>query len=64
MRSVDACSEVGAGGEAIGELDDIDPAGERCAGSGESDRPPPYTSLPPEENDSGESDGLMTKNSE
>lgn len=59
------CGEDGGGElEAGGGKDDSDEVGGRCAGSGESERPPSYTSLPPEEDDSGEADGLLAKGAE
>lgn len=63
MGPVDASAEDGAGGEHGRAKDDSAPDGVRSAGSGESGRPPSYTSLPPNEDeyDSGEADGLLAK---
>ncbi|KAL1876442.1 hypothetical protein Daus18300_002686 [Diaporthe australafricana] len=60
MGAVVACGEDG-GGEAGGGEDGSDEVGGRCAGSGESERPPSYTSLPLDEDESGEADGLLAK---
>lgn len=64
MGPVDACDEHRVGGvQPDGAADDSDTLTVvRCAGSGESERPPSYTSMPPEEDGSGEGDGLLTKN--
>lgn len=64
MGPVDACGEHRVRGVQPGDgVDDSDTlAGVRCAGSGESERPPSYTSMPGDEDDSGEADGLLTKN--
>lgn len=58
-----ACAEDGEGGEAGSGVDNLDLANVRSVGSGESERPPSYTSQPPdeEEDDKGETDGLLAK---
>lgn len=64
MGPVDTHGEDRVGGvQPDGGADDSDTlAGVRRAGSGESERPPSYTSMPPDEDDSGEADGLLAKN--
>lgn len=64
MGPVDACGEhLARGVQPDGGVDDCDTlAGVRGAGSGESERPPSYTSIPPDEDDSGEADGLLANN--
>ncbi|KAG6355374.1 hypothetical protein INS49_003336 [Diaporthe citri] len=64
MGPVDACGEHPVGGVQLdGGADDSDAlAGVRRAGSEESERPPSYTSVPPDEDDGGEADGLLAKN--
>ncbi|KAI3395123.1 hypothetical protein diail_1738 [Diaporthe ilicicola] len=64
MGPVVACGEDGEGDEPDGGVDDSDSAGVRCSGSGESDRPPSYASLPPDEDGDGEADGLLAKSAE
>lgn len=63
MGPVDASADDGAGGEHGGGKDDSASDCVRSAGSGESGRPPSYTSLPPNEDEdgSGEADGLLAK---
>ncbi|KAK7722060.1 hypothetical protein SLS63_009341 [Diaporthe eres] len=64
MGPVDASGEDRVGGvQPDGGAEGSDMlAGMRCAGSGESERPPSYTSMAPDEDDSGEADGLLAKN--
>lgn len=64
MGLVDASGEDRVGGvQPDGGAEGSDTlAGVRCAGSGESERPPSYTSMAPDEDDSGEADGLLAKN--
>jgi hypothetical protein len=63
MGPVVARAEDGTGSGPDGRKDDSTLAGVRSAGSGESQHPPSYTSLPPneDEDDSGEADGLLAK---
>ena len=60
---VASAAEDGAGSGPGGGKDDSTPAVVRSAGSGESQHPPSYISLPPneDEDDSGETDGLLAK---
>lgn len=62
MGPVVAYAGDGEGGES-GSGVDSDPADVRSSASGESERPPSYTSQPPneDEDDSRETDGLLTK---
>lgn len=63
MGPMVACAEDGEGGEAVSGVDNLDLANVRSAGSGESERPPSYTSQPPDEgeDDKRETDGLLAK---